>query len=295
MSLGQGQAIRDHLGLLGRFAVAFAFSSFAVFGVAGAVGVAASRALTQAGELAIVAIVLAVALALDAYSLRRKTWCPVTLRRQTPKTVLYDFGPRRAAVAWGLDTGLVFTTYRMSLHQLGAACPRRAGRRTLVDGPGLCGGIPHPTGHWMLARADVVRRLGDNESLLASHGPPRRGQGDVRHRAGDHLDRRRDSGGIAWAVTRQELRPATISTSPDTYTVTRPPVPGGDVTAAAGSGRVHDGISPGGAGAEREPELPQEGNTRPTQLVPRGKINTKTTRTRRHFPARAGTTAKMPV
>jgi hypothetical protein len=114
MSLGQGQAIRDHLGLLGRFAVAFAVSSFAVFGVAGAVGVAASRALTPAGELAIVAVVLAVALALDAYSLRRKTWCPVTLRRQTPKTVLYDFGPRRAAVAWGLDTGLVFTTYRVS-------------------------------------------------------------------------------------------------------------------------------------------------------------------------------------
>lgn len=102
------------MGLLGRFTVTFAASSFAVFGVAGAIGLAVGRVTPRAAELAAIGAVLTAALALDAYSLRRKTWCPITLRRQAPKRVLYDFGARRAALAWGLDTGLVFTTYRMT-------------------------------------------------------------------------------------------------------------------------------------------------------------------------------------
>ena len=36
-----------------------------------------------------------------------------------------------------------------------------------------------------------------------------------------------------------------------------------------------------------------QGNTRPTQPVLRGKINTGTTRTKRHFPAHRGTAAKI--
>lgn len=114
MSLGQGQSVKAHLGLLSRFAVAFAAASFAVFAVAGAIGLAVARVAPRGAELAAVAAVLAAALALDAYSLRHKTWCPITLRRQTPKRVLHDFGAGHAALAWGLDTGLVFTTYRMS-------------------------------------------------------------------------------------------------------------------------------------------------------------------------------------
>jgi len=59
-------------------------------------------------------VILLAAFACDAYSMWRKTWCPLTLRRQTPKNVLYQYGAGRAAIAWGLDAGLVFTTYRMS-------------------------------------------------------------------------------------------------------------------------------------------------------------------------------------
>jgi hypothetical protein len=99
---------------LARFAVAFMISSFAVFALAGALGAVMSRALPAAPKLVAVCLVLGVALALDGYSLRRKTWCPVTARRQTPKSIQYQYGMHRAAVAWGLDTGLVFTTYRMS-------------------------------------------------------------------------------------------------------------------------------------------------------------------------------------
>jgi cytochrome c biogenesis protein CcdA len=35
-------------------------------------------------------------------------------RRQTPQRHTYRYGERRAALLWGLDTGLVFTTYRVT-------------------------------------------------------------------------------------------------------------------------------------------------------------------------------------
>jgi hypothetical protein len=114
MSLVQGHPRSKNLAVTGRFAAAFTLSSFAVFAVAGLVGVVAARALSEHAEIGIACAVLGIALALDAYSLRRKTWCPVTLRRQTPKKILLQFGSRYAAIAWGLDTGLVFTTYRMT-------------------------------------------------------------------------------------------------------------------------------------------------------------------------------------
>jgi hypothetical protein len=100
--------------LFGRFAVAFTASSFAVFGFAGAIGLTAARVMPVAAKDTAACAALSVALVIDAYSLWRKRWCPVTLRRQTPKDILNRLGARRAAIAWGLDTGLVFTTYRVS-------------------------------------------------------------------------------------------------------------------------------------------------------------------------------------
>jgi hypothetical protein len=93
--------------------VAFAGSSFLVFAALGAMGLGAGH-MPAIGRAWIAIVVLLSALALDLYSLLRRTWCPVTVRRQTPKHILLRFGARRAAIAWGLDTGLVFTTYRMS-------------------------------------------------------------------------------------------------------------------------------------------------------------------------------------
>src|SRR5579862_6419578 len=55
-------------------------------------------------------------------------------------------------------------------------------------------------------------------------------------------------------------------------------------------------VEPPGGSGDRDPGPAgvSQGNTRPTQLAPQRKINTGTTRTRRHSPARGGTTAKMP-
>lgn len=114
MSLGQGQARTPHLGLLGRFAAGFAGSSFVVLALLSAIGSAVGTALSSRAQLVVTMVIVLTALSLDAYSLARRTWCPLTLRRQTPQKILYEHGARRAAVAWGLDTGLLFTTYRMS-------------------------------------------------------------------------------------------------------------------------------------------------------------------------------------
>jgi hypothetical protein len=114
MSLVQGQPMRPQLNLVLRFAAAFAVASFGLFALAGLVGTAVDGALPRTVALLISLVVLVTALALDGYSLWRRTWCPVTLRRQTPKDILLRLGGSRAVLAWGLDTGLVFTTYRMS-------------------------------------------------------------------------------------------------------------------------------------------------------------------------------------
>jgi hypothetical protein len=99
---------------MARFAAAFTASALVVFGIGSAMGAGIGRLLSAHVQIAATLAALIVALALDAYSLAHRTWCPVTVRRQTPKRILLRYGDRRAALAWGLDTGLVFTTYRMS-------------------------------------------------------------------------------------------------------------------------------------------------------------------------------------
>jgi hypothetical protein len=100
--------------LMGLFAGAFTVSSLAVFGVANALGQLSARALPLAVRVAAVLVVLLASMGLDGYTMVRKTWCPGTPGRQTPKMILYRNGAQRAALAWGLDTGLVLTTYRVS-------------------------------------------------------------------------------------------------------------------------------------------------------------------------------------
>jgi hypothetical protein len=114
MSFVQGQGWARPIKLHAWFAAAFVASSFAIFGVAGFLGTAAKTAMPLKAQAILSLGVLACALILDIYSLKQKSWCVLSLRRQTPKSILRDYGARRAALAWGLDAGLVFTTFRMS-------------------------------------------------------------------------------------------------------------------------------------------------------------------------------------
>lgn len=100
--------------LMGLFAVGFTASSLVVFATASSIGRLAAE--TVPAEVRVVGVLAALltSMAIDGYTIKRKTWCPVTPNRQTPKMIYYRHGARRAALAWGLDTGLIVTTYRVS-------------------------------------------------------------------------------------------------------------------------------------------------------------------------------------
>ncbi len=100
--------------LMGLFAGAFTASSLVVFATASAIGQLAVRTVPAELRVAGVLAALLASMVVDGYTIRRKTWCPATPNRQTPKMIYYRHGARRAALAWGLDTGLVVTTYRVS-------------------------------------------------------------------------------------------------------------------------------------------------------------------------------------
>ncbi len=99
---------------MGIFAGAFTASSLIVFAIAHAIGQQVTRTVPAEVRVVGVLVALLVSMTVDGYTIRRKTWCPGTPGRQTPKMIYYRQGARRAALAWGLDTGLVVTTYRVS-------------------------------------------------------------------------------------------------------------------------------------------------------------------------------------
>ena len=63
---------------------------------------------------AIAAAGLAMLALLDVWARRNGTWCPLTLRRQTPRTLRRRHSLRVVASVWGFDTGLAVTTFRVA-------------------------------------------------------------------------------------------------------------------------------------------------------------------------------------
>jgi hypothetical protein len=170
LSFGEGQARQAHAGLMVRFAVAFAASSFLVFALAGAIGQTAKQLLPSLVQAMALFVILSAAILLDLYSLRRKTWCPITPHRQTPKMIRHTFGERRAALAWGADTGLVFTTYRMSSISWAVLSLDLLGIAPWWVGLGYSAGFLVPL---VLGCSLGSRRFGDSTGLgvaLARHG-----------------------------------------------------------------------------------------------------------------------------
>jgi len=104
MSFGKGQSWSLQARLSGRFAAGFVISSVTIFGLAATIGVTTLEFLSSETQKFATYAVLCAALLLDAYSLKTKRWCPVTLRRQTPKAILQQHGARRAALAWTLGS-----------------------------------------------------------------------------------------------------------------------------------------------------------------------------------------------
>jgi hypothetical protein len=96
-------------------ALGFAFSAVVVFAalwLAGQLVLGASR--DRASLAAVAAGLLAVLLGVDAVRARGSGATGPSWRRQTPKRFEYRYGSARAALLWGLDAGLVFTTFRVT-------------------------------------------------------------------------------------------------------------------------------------------------------------------------------------
>jgi hypothetical protein len=93
-------------------ATGFALTATATFAAVWALGAGLLGPLRSSAPVLLAAVVmLAVLLAADLglFGLRTPMW-----RRQTPKWFLYRYGDRTSALLWGLDAGLVTTTFRVT-------------------------------------------------------------------------------------------------------------------------------------------------------------------------------------
>lgn len=99
----------------GVFVTAFLVGAVGVFGVA-----ALAAAVLQVGEVpqawrsACAAVCLGVLGSVEIVALRRRSYCPLSWRRQTPQGLRFRHGVTSTAALWGLDTGLAFTTFRVT-------------------------------------------------------------------------------------------------------------------------------------------------------------------------------------
>lgn len=103
------------------FVVAFIAAACAAFAVASVAGSALGvGALPVHWRQSIAGAFLLALAAVDLYAAKRRTYCPISWRRQTPRGLMHRFSAPVVALAWGLDTGLAVTTFRVSAATWGA-------------------------------------------------------------------------------------------------------------------------------------------------------------------------------
>lgn len=96
-------------------ALGFAISAMALYAVLGTAGAAAVERLPLDGrQWLLAAAVMAALFVVDLIRIRAPFALGPSWRRQTPQRYTYRYGERLAAFLWGLDTGLVFTTFRVT-------------------------------------------------------------------------------------------------------------------------------------------------------------------------------------
>lgn len=103
------------------FAVAFVAGAVAAFGLVYSLGAVVDSREWSADFRSLSAGVVLVCLSLsDLYAFRKRTYSPLSLRRQTPRVAARRYRPEIVVLIWGLDTGLAATTFRVAAATWGA-------------------------------------------------------------------------------------------------------------------------------------------------------------------------------
>ena len=114
-----GRALRIRASLA--IGVAFVSSATAVFALVYLLGrLVGVGDVPLAWRIGVGAAGLLALAALDVRAIARSTYCPLSWRRQTPKSLVHRSSATLVASAWGFDTGLAVTTVRVAAATWGA-------------------------------------------------------------------------------------------------------------------------------------------------------------------------------
>jgi len=103
------------------FVTAFLMGAIAMFSIVSEAGVAlGSTRVPFRVRVSIAALALVLLAAVDLRAIAKSTFCPIGWRRQTPRTLMRRHRLTVVAAAWGFDTGLVVTTFRVAAVSWGA-------------------------------------------------------------------------------------------------------------------------------------------------------------------------------
>jgi hypothetical protein len=103
------------------FSAAFVLGAVLIFGVASLTGALLNVASLPVPVRFGILISLLTGLAVvDLFSIRKKRFCVLGWRRQTPKTLNRKYRMTTVAAIWGFDTGLAVTTFRVGAITWGA-------------------------------------------------------------------------------------------------------------------------------------------------------------------------------
>lgn len=103
------------------FSVAFILGAVLIFGLISLTGTLLNVAsLPVTVRIGILISLLAGLAIIDLFSIRKKRFCVLGWRRQTPKTLNRKYRMTTVAAIWGFDTGLAVTTFRVGAITWGA-------------------------------------------------------------------------------------------------------------------------------------------------------------------------------
>jgi hypothetical protein len=101
--------------------MAFLASSIAIFALVFLIGTTARvTELPMAWRQGIASLGLLALALIDILAVKKGIYCPIGWRRQTPKSLMRRYSIPVVLAAWGLDTGLAITTFRVAAVTWGA-------------------------------------------------------------------------------------------------------------------------------------------------------------------------------